>query len=404
MAYKKYILPALAAVQLALADNSCSPSEPLQVQSTGDASVLSSCETFTGDIVIVSQAAGDISLNGVQQITGSLSSDNATQVSSISAPQLNSIGDKFSLTSLTGLTALNFGSLTSVGSIEWEALPELQTLAFTKGVSQADSVSIVNTGLTSLNGISLKSIGDFNIAENGYLETVNVNDLKNATGLISFAGNLDSLNLELPNLESAANISLRNVSSFTVPSLQTLKGLLGLYGDSFLNFSAPNLTSTGDVSIVGNPALNNISLPVLKTVNGGFSISKNDKLKNISFPELETVGGALDFSGVFDVADLPSLKHVKGALNVQSTGNFSCAPFNELNSNQVVGGKFTCHNQTANPTTNGGGSGTTSGSSSTASSSAAASTSKSAAAVENFVNVPTMGMAALFGFLLQFAL
>lgn len=408
MAYGKYLLPVLAAGHFALAQtatatsDACQPTGALKIQSSGDASVLASCKTFKGDIEIVTQAAGDITLNGVEQITGSVTSKGAQNVTSLTAPQLGSIGEAFSLNGLTGLTALNFGSLSSVGSIEFEALPLLQTLSFTKGVSKADSVSIVNTGLTSLDGISLESVGDFNIAENPALQTVNVNELKNSTGIIGFAGNLDTLSLELPNLETAANISLRNVTSVSVPSLHVLKGLLGLYGDSFLNFSAPNLTSTGDISFVGNTKLNNLSLPLLKTVNGGFSIARNDKLENISFPSLQTIGGALDFSGEFNIADLPALKQVKGALNIQSTGNFSCAPFSKLHNDGVVGGQFKCHNETAHPSTNDGSSGTSG--TTTGTSSSASSTSSHSAAIANIVDVPSLGMAALFGALLQFVL
>lgn len=201
---------------------------------------------------------------------------------------------------LTGLYTLSFGSLSSVGSIKWTALPQLQKLEFATGVSEADNVAITNTGLTSLNGISLNTVQDFDITENLNLKSVNVNNLTNATGLINFAGNMDSLEIELPNLASGSNMTFRNVSSVSVPSLHNLTGQMGFWGDSFESFSAPNLTETGDLVFNSNSKLSNLSLPALETVNGGFRITRNDELSSLSFPELATITGAIDFAGSFD--------------------------------------------------------------------------------------------------------
>lgn len=218
----------------------------------------------------------------------------------LSASSLNSIGDTFKLTGLTTLTTLSFAALTKVGSIEFTALPQLQSLDFTKGVTEAGSVVITNTGLSSLNGISLETVGGFDITENTNLKTVNVNNLKNATALINFAGNMDGLEIEFPNLGTGQNMTFRNVSSVSVPSLEKLKGQLGFWGNKFQSFSAPNLTETSDLIFNDNSKLSNISMPVLKTVNGGFQIARSDKLNVIDFPKLETVTGAIDFSGEFN--------------------------------------------------------------------------------------------------------
>lgn len=222
-------------------------------------------------------------------------------MSSLSAPDLESIGKTFKLNGLITLTTLSFGSLTEVGAIDWAALPNLQALSFAKGVSKAGSVSITNTGLTSLNGISLDTVGDFDITANPALSEVNVNDITNCTGLLNFAANSEKLKVSLPNLQSGRNMTFRNTSSVSIPSLKSLTGQLGLFGNYFEDFAAPNLTTVGDLVFDNNDALTNISLPVLKTVNGGFQISKNEKLKEITgIPKLETVTGALDFSGNFD--------------------------------------------------------------------------------------------------------
>jgi hypothetical protein len=392
MAFVKYILPVLAAGHLALAA-SCNSTNPIKIASQGDADGYSSCTTIKGDIQIESAVAGDLTFNGVQQITGSLTCIGASNMSSLSAPSLNSIGNTFKLNGLTTLTTLGFGSLSSVGAIEWEALPNLQTLSFDHGVSTAGQVSITNTGLTTLNGISLETVGSFDITENTALQTVNVNQLKNSTGLINFAGNYDSLKIELPNLSTGTNMTFRNVSSVSIPSLRSLSGQLGFWGNTFTSLSAPNLTETGDLVFNDNTKISNVSMGQLQTVNGGFQIARNDKLADISFPKLQTITGALDFSGDFDQVDLPALKEIKGGFNMQSTGNFSCNTFNSDHGN-IIKGTYSCKANNPDPTTKDGSSGTT-----TSSSSAHASSS-TGAAVANLANVPAMGLAAIFGALL----
>lgn len=222
-------------------------------------------------------------------------------MSSLTANDLETIGKSFELNGLITLTTLGFGSLTEVGEIKWAALPNLQALSFAKGVSKAGSVSITNTGLTSLNGIALDTVGNLDVTANPALSEVNVNDIKNCTGLLNFAANNEKLKISLPNLETGRNMTFRNTSSVSVPSLKSLTGQLGLFGNTFEDFAAPNLTKVGDLVFDNNENLKNISLPQLQTVNGGFQIAKNDKLKEIDgIPKLETITGALDFSGVFD--------------------------------------------------------------------------------------------------------
>ncbi|KAI9923953.1 hypothetical protein ASPWEDRAFT_34678 [Aspergillus wentii DTO 134E9] len=398
MAFMKYVLPALAAGQVAMAA-SCGSGDTIKISSQGDADGYSSCKTLKGDVEIQKEITGSLSLNGIEQITGGLSCDGATNMSSLSASSLTSIGDTFKLNSLTTLTQLSFGSLTKVGSIQWTALPELQTLDFSKGVEEAGNVAITNTGLTDLDGISLKTVGQFDITENTNLKKVNVNDLTNATGLINFAGNMLSLEIDLPNLSSGTNMTFRNVSSVSVPSLHNLTGQLGFWGDTFKSFIAPNLTETGDLIFNDNSKLANLTLSQLKTVNGGFQIARNDKLANITFPKLEVITGALDFTGAFDDVSLPALKNVKGGFNMKSTGNFECKTFKTLQDDNVIHGKYACKAEDPNPTTKDGSSG-----SSTTTSGSASKSSDEGAGVAIGVNVPVLGAAAIFGYLIQYAL
>jgi hypothetical protein len=396
MTFIKYALPVLAAASAVYAAD-CGEGDTITIRSQSDLDSYNTCETLDGDVEIDSSFANSVIINTVQRIRGALTCNGGANITSFSAPNLETIDDSFHLEGLTSLTSLDLPELTSVGNIEFTAIPILQSLGFTAGVTQAGSVSIVNTGLTSLDGISLTSVDSFIITDNTQLETVNVNNLRNATNLINFAGNYQELEISLPNLASGTNLTIRNVSSVSIPSLTTLEGQLGFWGNSFSSLSAPNLTETGDLVFEDNASLSNLTLPVLETVNGGFLITRNDDLSSISFPDLATVTGAIDFSGAFDRASLPSLENVRGGFNMQSTGNFSCETFDNWQDN-TIHGEYTCEAETANPTTSDG----TSGSSTTTSGDDSEPTDD--AAILTVANVPAMGVAAVFGLLVQYVL
>lgn len=270
------------------------------VKSQGDADALASCSTVSGDIKIDSTFSGDLTLNGIQKIGGSITSNNATGLTGIIAPSLESITDNFWIYESPILTTLDFAKLTSIGTIHWEALAGLQTLTFTTGVTDIGDVSIVNTGLRNLDGISLKTVGTFNIENNNNLKSVNVNNLTNATNLINFAGNSQQLEIEFPNLGTAKNLTIRNVKTVSIPSLEKLTGQLGFWSTNLTSFSAPNLTSTADLTFNDNTDLTNVSMPALTKVDGGFLVTRNDVLGTIELPKLKTVTGAIDFSGTFN--------------------------------------------------------------------------------------------------------
>lgn len=275
------------------------------IGSSADASQYSSCATISGDVVISSDATL-IALDGPQQIKGDLIIENATALTSFTSSTINSIGGTFKMDSLTLLSTLRFDELTQVGSIEWSALKALDTLTFPKFIQKASNVLITNTFLSTLNGINLMTVQTLNINNNLRLTNFST-QVNNITQLLNIEANGQKLNVQLPNLMTAANMTFRNVSTLSIPSLATVNGSIGFYGNYFDSIAAPNLTTigsknvqnTGSLAIVANGALTNISMPLLQTVQGAYQIANNSDLQNISFPALQTVGGALDFSGNF---------------------------------------------------------------------------------------------------------
>ncbi|KAI9828984.1 MAG: hypothetical protein M1832_000007 [Thelocarpon impressellum] len=352
MSALKYLIPVLAAAGGAFAANGCTSPENV-IQNQGDATALANCETISGDVIIAPEVAGTIQLDGVQKINGDLNCTKATGLTGLLANDLETIGGGFILTGLTRLSGLTFPQLTAVDSIQWQALGALQNLSFTSTVSKAKNVLISDTQLQSLQGINLEVVDNFNINNNRYLTTMDV-QLKNISTSLTVQENARSLVASFPNLQTALNMTFRNCSDVKLPSLSTVNGTMVFSNVGFKSFGAPNVTKSGGISFVGNPELTNISLPLLTTIEGGYQIANNSGLLIVNgFRQLKTVAGALDFSGNFTDVSLPALSDVKGGFNLQTSAEFDCGPFQSAANSGVVKGTFVCAGKQIAPGTAG---------------------------------------------------
>lgn len=217
----------------------------------------------------------------------------------------------FELGQLTVLSDLSFPKLTTVTVMNFTALPALQQLAFgDNGITQADSILITNTGLSSLQGINnLQTISTFNVNNNAALQNISlqVTSIKNSLDIEANDGYISGLTTSFPMLQTAQNMTFRNCSSVSLPSLANVTDDLGFYGNTMESFMAPNLTTVGGLIFVDNTALTNISIPGLVSVNGSYQIANNTMLKKINgFTKLSVIKGALDFNGNFSEYDFSS--------------------------------------------------------------------------------------------------
>jgi hypothetical protein len=226
--------------------------------------------------------------------------DGATNLTTLGADSLKSIGGKFTLNNLQMLGATSFPFLTSVGDLSFMGLPNLNSLGFTSVIKSIKSINIQNTFLSSLDGLNPQTIDSIYVANNRLLQTLSF-QVGSVAQSINIQSNGDQFNVQFPNLQTAQNISFRNCPTISIPSLMNVTGNLGFYTSTFTTVSAVNLTSVGQtLAINTNANLNNISLPVLKTIGGGFQVQNNTLLTNVTIPQLTTIGGALDFYGALD--------------------------------------------------------------------------------------------------------
>ena len=235
------------------------------------------------------------------KVTGNITATNVTNVSGLSFGSLQSVGG-LELVELTLLSTLSMPSLTRVTAVTLNALPALQQLSFGKtGITQASSILITNTGLTSLQGIDqLEKIDVFNVNNNGGLTNISlqITSISGSLDIEANDGTVSGLTTSFPMLETAQNMTFRNCNTILLPALKNVTTDLGFYGNAIKSLIAPNLTTTSGLIFVDNTELTNISIPQLTSVNGTYQIANNTALKEINgFPKLSVVTGALDFNG-----------------------------------------------------------------------------------------------------------
>ncbi|KAH9900112.1 hypothetical protein F4778DRAFT_740133 [Xylariomycetidae sp. FL2044] len=249
------------------------------------------------------------------------------------------------MTNVTKVSSLSFPALGEVGSIDWATLNALPEPTFgTPGITKAKSVTIADTFIENIDGINVDSLTDMNINNNRRLTKFSTS-IKSLSNLLQVQANGLNLTMEMPNLEWIANMTIANVTSFSVPSLHTVNGSMRFDSNYFETFNAANLTqiSEGDLSFVSNSDLTNITIPNLESVGGGFTIANNTALSAIDgFGALKTVGGAVKLRGSFTEVTL-DLEDVKGAMEVASTEDItsSCDTLSSYEGG-VVQGDYSC--------------------------------------------------------------
>lgn len=108
----------------------------VQITSQQDADGLNGCGTVTGDVLISGSAAGQITLNGLSNITGSLQlapcpSTACDGLTSFSSPDLLEVGENVIFENLTTFTNIQLPKLQSAHSMSLVDLPNLTNVSMT---------------------------------------------------------------------------------------------------------------------------------------------------------------------------------------------------------------------------------------------------------------------------------
>ncbi|KAJ5729533.1 uncharacterized protein N7483_004041 [Penicillium malachiteum] len=110
-----YLFVLATAWQTVVANSdSCSSSATIADQSDADA--LAGCDTIDGSITISSAGSGSIILYNITEVKGSFTADGISDLTTLAAPDLETINGGLTIENLDSLTNLSMNSLTTVSS------------------------------------------------------------------------------------------------------------------------------------------------------------------------------------------------------------------------------------------------------------------------------------------------
>lgn len=202
---------------------------------------------------------------------------------------------------MTLLNDFGFPLLEHVQSLTWTDLPSFQGLSFDTGLTETESIYISNTGLINLSGFTPVVVDSIDVNNNPYLETINFNELENATSSLSFQANAPNTIIQFESLQFVSgNLTFRNISGLSVPDLQNVTGSFTCYSCAMATFKATWVQSVGGTLGFVSTDLQSLQFPDLTYIGGGFQISNNSQLAELSgFPWLDSVDGSMILNGIF---------------------------------------------------------------------------------------------------------
>lgn len=356
------------------ASSTCTYSDGLTATAQSDLDALN-CAVFEGNLIVEAEAMVAGSLASVQKITGDFTIQNSAILQNFAANNLIEVSGALKVFNITIMNALNIPHLYKAKSLQLEALQALQDITFQ--LSQCSDITISNTLVENITGLYVTDVDILDINNNGNLGSLDL-QLETASTSISITDNSNSVNISLPDLVWANNITIRSGGSVDIPNLQTVNSSMGIMNTTASSLIFNNVTQIGGSLVIsGNNQLTDVEFDSLTNIAGAFLVTDNYDLASITgFNQLQVVSGAATFNGSFSNATLNSIKSIRGGATINTSGDLDCSDFNKLYKQGVILGKgYVC--KSAKSSTSGKAVSSTKGSASSSSGSSTDSSSSS---------------------------
>ncbi|CAA20881.1 GPI anchored cell surface protein [Schizosaccharomyces pombe] len=320
------------------------------IETQNDLDVLSNCQVVNGSIIMNTSSATSLNFNRIETITGDLIIRNNNYLASVALTSISSVGGELRFEKLTRLASVYAPQLANVGQLTMRILPNLQGIRFDKGIKKAHKLTIEDTQLSTLAGISLNTTDTMVIVNNNYLREVDMPYLESVESKFYVSYNAREISVTLPRLKTVGDMTIQRVAHLQLSNLEEVKGFLGFLNSTLQDISCPNITRIGQsLFFIGNQELTSLNFKQLESIGGTFMIANSAALAQIKgYDKLKTVAGSIDFTGNFSSVELPKLRDVKGGLNIQTTSSDFTCPFRQ--SDGIIKGKsFVCRGSVDNP-------------------------------------------------------
>ncbi|EPE36946.1 L [Glarea lozoyensis ATCC 20868] len=234
------------------------------ISSQADATAVAACSTFSGSLVIATTLpASDAVINfgALKEIKGSLSAQRVVSLETLNASQLLRIGGDFSMVSLPNLNTLAFRQLLQTEYFTLVDIPFVPRIDFSADTLSgsgltASTVIIMDTGLTTLASLNLRTVDAVHIRNNSYLSSIAL-PLQVVRQKVNI-NHIGALDLRL--LRTTENMTLDGLTTFDLRSLENVT----------------DLWVRGSVSELILPSLTNMTNFNIESVRSDFNCSVFD--------------------------------------------------------------------------------------------------------------------------------
>jgi hypothetical protein len=267
------------------------------INNTAEARALASeCPVFWGDIVVGPDSSGDIILDGLANLTGSVTPPVAyphftgTQITTIRSQSLLQIGGGISIYTAPMLQSVSFPKIQNVvGQIYIGDSPKLTEIDLSSIQDCGGWLRIFDTPLLTLLKIPPGATGSPGGIGITNTSLISIDSFTSSPGGVYFGANpsLSRLSLQMAEtiMTRSNNLSLDGIGTLTVYD-----------NPSAINISLPYLTTTGgDISL---PNCSELSIPALNVVNGSFWMT-NASFQFLLALDLGLINGTLNITGSF---------------------------------------------------------------------------------------------------------
>ncbi|KEF51958.1 uncharacterized protein A1O9_11948 [Exophiala aquamarina CBS 119918] len=313
----------------------------ITISSSSQATGVTQCESYDGDIRLGSAVNGSVSLNGIVTITGDLSVAYGSDIGSLSASDLVTIGDTLSISNNDLLTSLNFPALENVDTIDINGAPNLTEFKSTIGISNVSSIQIIETGLMDIDWVKSVNISRLEVEQNPVLSDIFL-PVVNGLGSFTFARNGPAMKLSLASLRSAYNLTFSHVQTIDLLSLESVTHSLGFIANDLKTLSIERLSKLDDLMVWNNTALSQLDLPSLTNVSGDIVTNGNSAMESLSLPNLARVRGDIALNGSFTNISMPALVDVQGNVIIRSSASLDCSSLVHYDQSDVFKAQYNC--------------------------------------------------------------
>lgn len=312
---------ALAAVVAGACD------EDVTVSKQSDLSDVSSCTKFDGDITIDGvEGMGALNLDQLQKIKGDLIIQNMYDLQTLSLAQLTT-ASSFKLLNNTQLYKADIPKFTSVKDFQIITNPNLKEITY-KNMSSVDNFQIINTYVSQLGAFTASKVKNIEVLSNNQLPALDFSAVKETSGYINIANNGKDTKVDMGNLTQAVgNVSFGNVAGLKIGQLKSVEDDFSLYTNSFQNLTLKSLKGAKKSITLNGNQFTAISFPELGEIGSSLNIINNTNFHSISkdtFPKLTSVPGSIVITGSFDKISFPKLDKVDGQIKLAGEGKMSC--------------------------------------------------------------------------------